>query len=103
DTYHTPSAEPYRRAHAGPWDLMDRGSFNGPGGPHRRFVLPPSQGGSMSAGLMLRQRMYFEFVDSSAVLLLDRDGLSVTGLAVADVTARAADPLPGTVSGILVR
>jgi M6 family metalloprotease-like protein len=103
DNYNNPYATPYRRAHAGPWDLMDRGSFNGPFGPHHRFELPPNEGGSMAAGLMLRQRMQFGFVDSSQVLLLTRDGLAKTGVAVADVTARAIDPLPGTLSGIVVR
>ncbi|MCK7476381.1 MAG: hypothetical protein M0C28_01440 [Candidatus Moduliflexus flocculans] len=29
---------------AGTWDMMDRGCFNGPGGPHRRWVVPPAQG-----------------------------------------------------------
>ena len=103
DNYNNPYAEPYRRAHAGPWDLMDRGSFNGPFGPHHRFELPPNEGGSMAAGLMLRQRMLFGFVDSSQVLLLNRDGLAKTGMAIADVTARAADPRPGAVSGIVIR
>jgi M6 family metalloprotease-like protein len=30
DNYNNPYRTPYRRAPAGPWDLMDRGSFNGP-------------------------------------------------------------------------
>jgi M6 family metalloprotease-like protein len=103
DNYNNPYATPYRRAPAGPWDLMDRGSFNGPGGPHRRFVLPPVEGGSMSAGLMLRQRLMFSFVDTASVLFLNRDGLAETGLAVARVTARAIDPPANTVAGIVVR
>ncbi len=100
DNYNNPYAEPYRRTHAGPWDLMDRGSFNGPGGPHSRFVLPPNAGGQMAAGVMLRQKMFFNFVDSSQVLLLNRDGLAQTGVAMTEVTARAAAPLPGTRAGI---
>lgn len=103
DNYNNPYARPYRRAPAGPWDLMDRGSFNGPFGPHHRFVLPPNEGGSMASGLMLRQRLQFGFVDSSNVLMLSRDGLAKTGVAVADVTARAVDAIPGTLSGIVVR
>lgn len=103
DNYNNSYAQPYRRTPVGPWDLMDRGSFNGPFGPHHRFALPPNEGGSMAAGLMLRQRLQFGFVDSSNVLLLNRDGLATTGIAVADVTARAVDPIAGTVSGIVVR
>lgn len=103
DNYNNPYVLPYRRAPVGPWDLMDRGSFNGPFGPHRRYVLPPNEGGSMSAGLMLRQRLQFRFVDSSQVLLLNRDGLAKSGMAVVDVTARAVEPIAGTVAGISVR
>lgn len=103
DNYNNPYAQPFRRAPVGPWDLMDRGSFNGPFGPHHRFALPPNEGGSMSSGLMLRQRLQFGFVDSSNVLMLNRDGLARTGVAVADVTARAIDPIPGTLSGIVVQ
>ena len=103
DNYNNSYVTPYRRTPVGPWDLMDRGSFNGPGGPHSRFVLPPNLGGSMSAGLMLRQRLQFGFVDTSQVLMLSRDGLARSGIAVVDVTARAVDPLPNTVAGISIR
>jgi M6 family metalloprotease-like protein len=103
DNYNNSYITPYRRTPVGPWDLMDRGSFNGPGGPHSRFVLPPNLGGSMSSGLMLRQRLQFGFVDTSQVLMLSRDGLAKSGIAVVDVTARAVDPLPNTVAGISIR
>jgi hypothetical protein len=103
DNYNNSYVTPYRRTPVGPWDLMDRGSFNGPFGPHHRYALPPNEGGSMSAGLMLRQRMYFGFVDTSNVLMLSRDGLAKSGLAVADVTAREVAPMPNTVAGISIR
>jgi M6 family metalloprotease-like protein len=103
DNYNNSYAQPYRRTPVGPWDLMDRGSFNGPFGPHRRYALPPNEGGSMSAGLMLRQRLQFRFVDSSDVLMLNRNGLASTGIAVTEVTAREVEPMPGTVAGISIR
>jgi M6 family metalloprotease-like protein len=103
DNYNNSYVTPYRRTPVGPWDLMDRGSFNGPFGPHRRYALPPNEGGSMSAGLMLRQRMYFGFVDTSQVLMLSRDGLAKSGLAVVDVAARAVEPLGQDVAGISIR
>jgi hypothetical protein len=83
--------------------MMDRGSFNGPGGPHRRWVVPPTQGAAMPAGLMVRNRLENKFIDGSALLVLGRDGLAKSGLAVADVTARAVAPLPGTYAGIVVK
>ncbi len=95
--------KPYRRVAAGPWDMMDRGSFNGPGGPHRRWVVPPIQGAAMPAGLMVRNRLENKFITEAAFLRLNREGLAKSGLAAAEVTARAVDPLPGTFTGIMVR
>jgi M6 family metalloprotease-like protein len=103
DNYNNSYVTPYRRTPVGPWDLMDRGSFNGPFGPHRRYALPPNEGGSMSAGLMLRQRLQFGFVDTNSVLMLSRDGLAKSGIAVIDVTARAVTPMPNTVAGVSIR
>ncbi len=103
DLNNNPYREPYRRVAAGPWDMMDRGCFNGPGGPHSRWVVPPAQGAAMPAGLMVKNRLENEFITEADVLTLNRNGLAQSGLAVARVTARAVDPLPGTFAGILVR
>jgi M6 family metalloprotease-like protein len=103
DLNNNPYREPYRRVAAGPWDMMDRGSFNGPGGPHMRWVVPPTNGAAMPAGLMLKTRLETGFVSDSSVLWLNRDGLAASGLAVAEVTARAVEPLPETFAGIAVR
>jgi M6 family metalloprotease-like protein len=103
DLNNNPYVQPYRRVAAGPWDMMDRGSFNGPGGPHRRWVVPPIQGAAMPAGLMVRNRLENKFVTEDAFLRLNRNGLAKSGLAVAEVTARAVEPLPGTHTGIIVR
>jgi M6 family metalloprotease-like protein len=102
DNNNNPYVEPYRRVGSGPWDIMDRGSFNGPGGPHRRFVVPPNEGAAMPAGFMLRSRVRFEFVRPEQVLKLSRDGLARSGLAVATLTARAVDPGPAGLAGITV-
>jgi len=103
DLNNNPYVTPYRRVAAGTWDMMDRGCFNGPGGPHMRWVVPPTQGAAMPAGLMVRNRLENGFITESQLLTLSRDGLTHSGLAVAEVTARAVDPLPGTFAGILVR
>src|SRR4051812_7251931 len=66
DNNNNPYAEPYRRVGSGPWDIMDRGSFNGPGGPHNRWQVPVVQGGAMPAGVMLRQRINFGFLNAAA-------------------------------------
>jgi M6 family metalloprotease-like protein len=103
DLNNNPYVRPYRRVAAGTWDMMDRGCFNGPGGPHKRWVVPPTQGAAMPAGLMVRNRLENKFISESQILRLNRDGLAKSGLAVAEVTARAVDPLPGTFAGVLVR
>jgi len=103
DLNNNPYVKPYRRVAAGPWDMMDRGCFNGPGGPHRRWVVPPTQGAAMPAGLMVRNRLENGFINESQLLRLSREGLAQSGLAVARITARAVDPLPGTFTGIIVR
>ena len=103
DNNNNPYATPYRRVGSGPWDVMDRGSFNGPGGPHRRWVVPANEGASMPAGFMLRNRLRYKWLQPAQVLELTRSGLAQSGLAVATVTARAVDPLPGEVAGVVVR
>lgn len=103
DLNNNPYVQPYRRAAAGPWDLMDRGCFNGPGGPHRRWVVPPVAGAACPPGLMVRNRMACGFIREGELLTLSREGLVRSGPVVAEVTARAFDPLPGTYTGINVR
>lgn len=103
DNNNNPYVTPYRRVGSGPWDVMDRGSFNGPGGPHRRWVVPANEGASMPAGFTLRNRLRYEWLQPSQVLDVTRSRLVQSGLLVATVTARAVDPLPGEVAGVVVR
>jgi len=102
DNNNNPYIRPYRRAGSGPWDIMDRGSFNGPGGPHQRWVVPAAEGASMPAGLMLRSRLKFRFLGPESVLLLTRSELAKSGVAVVDVTARAVEPEQESKAGIIV-
>jgi M6 family metalloprotease-like protein len=103
DNNNNPYIKPYRRVGSGPWDMMDRGSFNGPGGPHMRWVVPPSMGAAMPAGLMLRNRMVNGFITDRQVLKLSREDLVKSGPVVATITSRAAEPLQGSFAGIIVR
>jgi M6 family metalloprotease-like protein len=94
---------PFHRVGSAPWDMMDRGSFNGPGGHHMRWVIPPNMGGWSPAGLMLRNKIHAGIVPADNVLEVGREALADTGLVVATVTARAVDPGPDGTSGIKVR
>jgi M6 family metalloprotease-like protein len=102
DNNNNPYSQPYHRVGTGPWDIMDRGSFNGPGGPHRRWVVPPTEGAAMPAGLMLRSKLLHDFLPEKAVLHLNRNGLAQSGLAVGRVVARAFEAGSGQLSGITV-
>lgn len=102
DNNNNPYIKPYRRVGCAPWDIVDRGSFNGPGGPHSRWVVPAAQGASMPAGFMLRNRIKFGFVHPENVLKLNRNGLANSGPVVATITARAVDPGTAGLAGITV-
>jgi M6 family metalloprotease-like protein len=92
DNYNNPYGVPLRRAYTGPWSMMSRGSFNGPGGPHTRWQIPAVNGGSMGSLHTLRDKAKIGLVDEKNVLRLSREALASSGLVVAKVTARAVDP-----------
>jgi M6 family metalloprotease-like protein len=102
DNNNNPYMQPYHRVGSGPWDIMDRGSFNGPGGPHRRWVVPAAEGAAMPAGLMLRSKVRFNFLGENQVMKLTRDGLKSSGVAIGEVVARAAEPWAGAYAGITI-
>ena len=80
--------------------MLGRGTFNGPGGPHDRWLIPATAGGSMGAEHMLSEKMRLGIVDRSRVLGLTRDGVTRSGVVVATVTAREAPAGAGRLSGI---
>ncbi len=88
DNYNNSYATPPQRDYSGPWDMMSRGSFNGPGGNHNRWQIPATQGASMGSQHMLRDKLRMGFVGPSEVLTLDRGALAASGPAFADVWAR---------------
>jgi M6 family metalloprotease-like protein len=100
DNYNNPYGVPPRRDYNGIWDMLSRGSFNGPGGPHSRWVVPATAGGSMGAQHMLRNKIKLGIVDERNVLRLSREALAGSGLVVAKVTARTVQPGPNGLSGV---
>ena len=59
DNYGNPFGTPTSRSAGGMWDMMSRGSFNGPGGQHTRWQVPPTQGASLGAqhGMRHKQKL----------------------------------------------
>jgi M6 family metalloprotease-like protein len=102
DNYNNPFAVPPRRAYTGIWEMLSRGSFNGPGGPHSRWMIPPTGGSSMGAQHMLRNKIDLEMVDEANVLRLSREALDESGVVVAKVLARVVKPESNELSGINV-
>ncbi|KAK8861941.1 secreted metallopeptidase [Apiospora arundinis] len=102
DNYNNPYGNPLRRAFAGPFSMLDRGSFNGPGGPHSRWQIPATEGGSMGSLHSLRDKAQLGLVSNASILHLSREGLATSGLVVATVTARAVDPGPSGLMGLRV-
>lgn len=103
DNYNNPYSVPARRSYTGPWSMMSRGSFLGPGGPHTRWQVPALHGASMGSLHTVRDKIFLGLASNSSVVLLSRDGLAGSGLAlVANITARAVDPGPAGLMGINV-
>ncbi|TCN41932.1 M6 family metalloprotease-like protein [Kribbella orskensis] len=100
DNYNNPYGVPARRAYSGIWEMLSRGTFNGPGGPHSRWMIPATGGASMGAQHMLRNKIKLQMVDEQNVLRLSREGLAESGVVIADVTARVNQPGPKGLSGI---
>ncbi|MEU5188128.1 M6 family metalloprotease domain-containing protein [Streptomyces klenkii] len=100
DNYNNPYGTPLSRSYTGIWGMLSRGSFNGPGGPHTRWRIPATAGGSMGAQHVLRDKLKLGIVDEKNVLRLDRDALKGSGLVVARVTARSAPPGEKGLTGV---
>lgn len=89
DNYNGPYATPVSRTYSGPWELMSRGSFNGPGGPHTRWMALPTMGGSAPAHHMLRNKIKQGFISEDQYLQVNRDELANTGPVFASIYARS--------------
>ncbi|MGX7672151.1 M6 family metalloprotease domain-containing protein [Plantactinospora sp. DSM 117369] len=100
DNYNNPYGTPLRRAYTGIWSMMSRGSFNGPGGPHTRWQIPPVNGGSMGSLHTVRDKIKIGLLGEEHLLRLSREALATSGMVVATVTARAVDAGPKGLTGI---
>jgi len=100
DNYNNPYGTTQQTTATGMWDMMSRGSFNGPGGPHTRYLIPPTQGAALGSQHNMRNKVKLGFLTNDDVVRLNRGGLAQSGLAVADVTAREVAPSASEISGL---
>ncbi|KAI1653471.1 hypothetical protein F4813DRAFT_383250 [Daldinia decipiens] len=102
DNYNNPYSDPPRRAYTGPWSMLSRGSFNGPGGPHTRWQIPATLGGSLGSLHTVSDKLRINLADNSSVLAVSREALSSSGPVVAEITARCINPGEGELLGLRV-
>ncbi|MGH2806052.1 MAG: M6 family metalloprotease domain-containing protein [Actinomycetota bacterium] len=105
DNYNNPYDENPKRAYSGPWDMMSRGTFNGPGGPFERWQIPPTEGGTMGSQHMLRNKIRMGFTPATEVRTISRAELDTAGVVKVDVLQRESAPPvddPDLYSGIRV-
>src|SRR4051812_14570718 len=102
DNYNNPFGTTQQVTATGMWDMMSRGSFNGAGGQHTRYLIPPTTGGSLGSQHNLRNKRFLNFITDADMLRLNRNGLAQSGLAVADVTAREKAPTAGEITGVQI-
>ncbi|WP_216648725.1 hypothetical protein [Agromyces agglutinans] len=74
---------------SGPFDVLARGSFNGPGGTHQRWSVPSVAGGSQPAGVALRNRINLGIIDEDEYLNLPEQTLDQHGFVSTRLTSRA--------------
>lgn len=74
---------------SGPFDVLARGTFNGPGGTHTRWNVPAVAGGSQPAGLALRNRLKLDMIDASSVVNINRTELAQAGSISVELQSRA--------------
>ncbi len=91
DNYNNPYGVPLRRSFTGPWSMLSRGSFNGPGGPHKRWMIPATEGGTMGSLHTMRDKFQIGLIGNDSMLQLSREELPATGIVVADLIARSVD------------
>lgn len=91
DNYNNPFGNPPIRTYSGHWDMLSRGTFNGPGGTHNRWQIPNAGGGGMGSQFSLRNKLDLGLVDDSQVVQLTSAELAEQGLARATVSARSVN------------
>ena len=88
DNYNNPYGIPVTRSYTGPWELMSRGSFSGPGGPHTRWMIPSTLGSSSPAPHLLKNSIEQGFTDPEDLVNVDIDELKQNGPVFAYIVPR---------------
>ena len=98
DNYNNPFAD-NQRAGTGYWEMMSRGTFNGPGGTHNRWQVPNQGGSALGPHHMLAFKNRLGVLLPEEQLTLERNTLATQGVAVATIQARESVPAADKLAG----
>ena len=106
DNYNNPFGDTDRN-YTGYWEMMSRGTFNGPGGTHNRWQIPNAGGSALGPQHMLHFKNRLNTATSTIIgpdeqVFLERNTLATQGVAVIDVQARSSVPDDGELVGLTV-
>lgn len=101
DNYNNPFADNIRN-YTGYWEMMSRGTFNGPGGTHNRWQIPNEGGSALGPHHMLHFKNQLDVLEDGEQVTVTRDELVDGGVAVASVQARSSVPEDGDLAGLTV-
>ena len=91
DNYNNPFSD-VDRNYTGYWEMMSRGTFNGPGGTHNRWQVPNQGGSALGPHHMLEYKNRLGVLTATEQVTLDRDTLAGQGTAVVSLKARESVP-----------
>ena len=106
DNYNNPFGDTDRN-YTGYWEMMSRGTFNGPGGTHNRWQIPNAGGSALGPHHMLHFKNRLNTATSTIIaadeqVFLERNTLATQGVAVVDLQARSSAPDDGELVGLTV-
>ena len=100
DNYNNPFAD-NQRNFTGYWEMMSRGTFNGPGGTHNRWQIPNAGGSALGPHHMLHFKNRLGVLAAEEQVTVERNDLHTQGVAVVPVKARESVP-DGDFAGLTV-
>lgn len=91
DNYNNPFADDIRNF-TGYWEMMSRGTFNGPGGTHNRWQIPNQGGSALGPHHLLHFKNQLGVLAADDQVTLERNTLADQGVAVVRLKARSSVP-----------
>jgi M6 family metalloprotease-like protein len=100
DNYNNPFGDTDRN-YTGYWEMMSRGTFNGPGGTHNRWQIPNAGGSALGPHHLLHFKNQLGILPAAEQVTLERNTLAQQGVALVELKARESVP-NGELAGLTV-